>query len=169
MALQNGVMAFLLQDPFYPVQISHFTTTKAPPVSRPLLVEEGEDQRAAWYVFIMLIFNESNWTLKYKNDNQTVLSDEDTQQKTITHNSRVKTGYLSMVLNQGQRLTAASDWEPDQGKSEKTDHRLPTPTHALTILKQRQNTGTKVRTWHILLGPCRKSDSMTSPKHSHLK
>ena len=31
MALQNGVIAFLLQDPFYPVQISHFTTTKAPP------------------------------------------------------------------------------------------------------------------------------------------
>ena len=31
MALQNGVIAFLLQYQFYPVQISHFTTTKAPP------------------------------------------------------------------------------------------------------------------------------------------
>ena len=31
MALQNGVIGFLLQDPFYPVQISHSTTTKAPP------------------------------------------------------------------------------------------------------------------------------------------
>ena len=31
MALQNGVIAFFLQDPFYPVQISHFTPTKAPP------------------------------------------------------------------------------------------------------------------------------------------
>ena len=27
-----------------------------------------------------------------------------------------KTGYLSMVLNQKQRLTAASDWEPYQAK-----------------------------------------------------
>ena len=27
----------------------------------------------------------------------------------ITHNSKVKPGYLSMGLNQGQRLTAASD------------------------------------------------------------
>ena len=30
MALQNGVIAFLLQDLFYPLEISHFTTTKAP-------------------------------------------------------------------------------------------------------------------------------------------
>jgi hypothetical protein len=30
-------------------------------------------------------------------------------QKIITHNSKVKPGYLSMVFNQGQRLTAASD------------------------------------------------------------
>ena len=29
--------------------------------------------------------------------------------KVITHNSEVKPGYLSMVLNQGQRLTAATD------------------------------------------------------------
>ena len=31
MVFQNGLIAFLLQDPFYPVQISHLTTTKAPP------------------------------------------------------------------------------------------------------------------------------------------
>ncbi|CDQ63442.1 unnamed protein product [Oncorhynchus mykiss] len=30
-------------------------------------------------------------------------------QKIITHNSKVKPGYLSMVLNQGQRMIAASD------------------------------------------------------------
>ena len=30
-------------------------------------------------------------------------------EKIFTHNSQVKPGYLSMVLNQGQRLTAASD------------------------------------------------------------
>ena len=30
-SLQNRVIAFLLQDPFYPVQISHFTITKEPP------------------------------------------------------------------------------------------------------------------------------------------
>ena len=29
--------------------------------------------------------------------------------KIITHNSKVKSGYLSMDLNQGQRMTAASD------------------------------------------------------------
>lgn len=34
MALQNGVIAFLIQDPFYPVQISHFNTTKSPPDHR---------------------------------------------------------------------------------------------------------------------------------------
>ena len=30
-------------------------------------------------------------------------------QETITHNSKVKPGFLSMVLNQGHRVTAASD------------------------------------------------------------
>jgi hypothetical protein len=29
--------------------------------------------------------------------------------KINTHNSKVKPGYLSMILNQGQQLTAASD------------------------------------------------------------
>ena len=37
-------------------------------------------------------------------------------QKTTTHKHQVGTGYLSMVLNQRQRLTAASDWEPYQAK-----------------------------------------------------
>ena len=31
MALQNGVIAFFIQNPFYLVQISHFTSTKAAP------------------------------------------------------------------------------------------------------------------------------------------
>jgi hypothetical protein len=31
-------------------------------------------------------------------------------------NKSGKTGYLSMVLNQRQQLTAASDWEPYQAK-----------------------------------------------------
>ena len=30
--------------------------------------------------------------------------------------TQVGTGYLGMVLNQRQRLTAASDWEPYQAK-----------------------------------------------------
>src|SRR4029434_8122390 len=31
MVLQNGVIAFLISNPFYLVQISHFTSTKAAP------------------------------------------------------------------------------------------------------------------------------------------
>ena len=38
------------------------------------------------------------------------------RQKTTTHNSRAKPGCLSMVLNQRQWLTAATDWEPYQAK-----------------------------------------------------
>ena len=59
-----------------------------------------------------------------------------------------------MILNQGQRLTAASDWEPYQAKhrntkSNKKQQRLPNPTNTPIILKQRQNKGTKVRTWQV--------------------
>ena len=36
--------------------------------------------------------------------------------------TRVGTGYLSMVLNQRQRLTAASDWEPYQAKHIEIQH-----------------------------------------------
>ena len=42
--------------------------------------------------------------------NKTVLSGADTQRlKITTHKTQLKTGYLNMILNQGQRLTAASD------------------------------------------------------------
>ena len=55
-----------------------------------------------------------------------------------------------MILNQRQRLTAASDWEPYQAKhieiqNIEQKHRIPTPTHALTKLTQRHKKGTKVR------------------------
>ena len=65
-----------------------------------------------------------------------------------THKTQVGRGYLSMILNQRQLTTPASDWEPYQAKG-KTQHRkrnIDKPTQ-LTILKQRQNKRTKVRTW----------------------
>ena len=36
--------------------------------------------------------------------------------------TQVGTGYLSMVLNQRQQLTAASDWEPYQAKHIEIQH-----------------------------------------------
>ena len=76
-------------------------------------MEEGEeDQGAAWYVFMVNLIMKLNTRTK-KTTTWTVLSDVDTQrQKTTTHTHSGKTGYLSMVLNQRQRMPAASDWEP---------------------------------------------------------
>ena len=51
------------------------------------------------------------------NENETVLSGAEAQnrkQLPTTHSG--KTGCISMVLNQRQRLTAAPDWEPYQVK-----------------------------------------------------
>ena len=45
-----------------------------------------------------------------------------TKQKINTHETRVGKGYLSMILNQRQLKTPASDWEPYQAKH-KTQHR----------------------------------------------
>ena len=46
------------------------------------------------------------------------------KQLPTTHSG--KTGCLSMVLNQRQRLTDASDWEPYQAKTRNTKHRTKT-------------------------------------------
>ena len=46
--------------------------------------------------------------------------------KQLPTNRSGNTGYLSMVLNQRQRLAAASDWEPYQAKSRNTKHRTKT-------------------------------------------
>ena len=45
-----------------------------------------------------------------------------THGKIITHKTQVGKGYLSMVLNQRQRLTAASDWEPYLAKHIEIEH-----------------------------------------------
>ena len=83
-------------------------------------MEEGEeDQGAAWYVFMVNLIKKLNTRTKKQQSgtNETVLSGADThRQKTTTHKHQVGTGYLSMVLKQRQRLTAASDWEPYQAK-----------------------------------------------------
>ena len=54
------------------------------------------------------------------NETETVLSGADTnnKQKTITHETQVGKGYLSMILNQKQLTTPAYDWEPYQAKRE---------------------------------------------------
>ena len=66
-------------------------------------MEEGEDQSAAWLVSL---FNKLN-TSKIQNNKvtiETVLSGADTQRlKITTHKTQRETGYLNMVLNQGQR------------------------------------------------------------------
>ena len=58
------------------------------------------------HIVLIRILNKNNKTTK-----RTVLNGEAKHitENIITHNSKVKTGCLSMVLNQGQRLTAASD------------------------------------------------------------
>ena len=58
-----------------------------------------------------------------------------------------------MVLNQGQRLTAASDWEPYQAKHRIPNYRkrnidCPPQLTPWPYYNKRQNKGTKVRTWH---------------------
>jgi hypothetical protein len=54
---------------------------------------------------------------KRMNENKTVPSGAETQnRKQLPTNHSGKTGCLSMVLNQRQRLTTASDWEPYQAK-----------------------------------------------------
>ena len=69
---------------------------------------------------VVRVHNYLNSTLKNTKTTtwttETVLSGTDTKQKTTTHNSKAKPGGLSMVLNQRQRLPAASDWEPYQAK-----------------------------------------------------
>ena len=75
---------------------------------------------SVWSVHNVTLFARTlNYKIsKWKNaTNETVPCGTNTDmEQTITHNSKVKPGYLSMVLNQGQRLTAASDWEPYQAK-----------------------------------------------------
>ena len=78
---------------------------------------------------VVHVHNYFNRTLKktttQTNETENVLSGTDTKQKTTIHNSRSKPGSLSMVLNQRQRLTAASDWEPYQAKHIETNKSLP--------------------------------------------
>jgi hypothetical protein len=54
---------------------------------------------------------------------------KNTKQEIITHKTQVGKGYLSIILNQRQRTTPASDWELYQAKHKTTtykkDYRLP--------------------------------------------
>ena len=64
-------------------------------------------------------FNKKHWTLNKtikRQNEQSWTVKQNTEQKISTHHSKVKPGYLSMVLDQGQRLTAAADWEPYQAR-----------------------------------------------------
>ena len=61
----------------------------------------------------MLIFIKST---EQQNNKVKELSGEDTKPKIITHKTQVGKGYLSMILNQRQQTTPASDWEPYQAK-----------------------------------------------------
>jgi hypothetical protein len=60
---------------------------------------------------------------------ETVLSGAERHRKTqnrkqLPTNHSGKTGCLSMVINQRQQLTAATDWEPCQAKHRNTKPRI---------------------------------------------
>jgi hypothetical protein len=57
---------------------------------------------------------------------ETVLYGKHRHRKQLPTTHSGKTGCLSIVLNQRQRLTAASDWEPYQAKTRNTKHRTKT-------------------------------------------
>ena len=54
--------------------------------------------------------------------NKPVLSGTEYKTENNYPQTQVGTGYLSMVLNQRQGLTAASDWEPYQAKHKEMQH-----------------------------------------------
>ena len=73
-----------------------------------------------WYLFKLRTLNKIT---KRKKQNRNSKVTKHTKQKITTHKTQSKTGYLNMVLNQGQQLTATSDWEPYQAKHRKPNHR----------------------------------------------
>ena len=82
---------------------------------------------------------------KERDQHETVLYGKHRKQLPTKHSG--KTGCLSMVLNQRQRSTAASDWEPYQAKHiEIQNIESPHLTHTLTKLKQRHKKATMVKT-----------------------
>jgi hypothetical protein len=62
---------------------------------------------------VSIFFNKviEHWNNKW-NDKQIVLNGagKNTEQKINTHETQVEKGYLSMVLNQRQLTTPATDW-----------------------------------------------------------
>jgi hypothetical protein len=74
-----------------------------------------EDQGAAWYVFMVDLIKKLNTRTKQNKQNSSVWC-RHTKTENNYPQTQVGTGYLSMVLNQRQRLPAASEWEPYQAK-----------------------------------------------------
>ena len=115
----------------------------------------GGPMRSVVSVHIVFII----WTQNKNNENETVLNGEiqNTEQKIITHETQVKKGYLSMILNQRQLTTPASDWEPYQAKR-KSHHRKTNidnpPNSRPDHTKTKHNKRTKVRTWQLRCGCC---------------
>ena len=71
--------------------------------------------RSVVSVHVNLLTEHTKQNNEVNGRNETVLQGDINRKQPPTNKSG-KTGYLSMVLNQRQRLTSASDWEPYQAK-----------------------------------------------------